>query len=419
MTAGVTEHPGAEHGAGHDDERRDAGDHRPQRPASPRAKHLTTLVGVLLVLGAAAVVVLVVWHKHHAAGAERSKLEQERDKGERVTVARVESTPGVRTITLPGDVRGFNQTTLYAKVSGYVSEMRVERGQRVRHGQILARILSPENQRDVAQARQDFELAQVNAQRYQRLAPSGVVSAQDRDNAVTQAQVSRSALSRAQDVLDYTVVRAPFDGIVSARYVDPGALVPAATSGTQSALPIVDVADVSVVRVFVYVGQDAAAFVHVGDDVVVWQDELPDRRIPAKVTYFTGVLDPRTRAMQVEVDIPNEKWNLLPGTFADVELKIAEPPAPLLPDDAIVVRQGKTQVVIVEGGKAHYVDVDLGYNDGAKVRVLRGLKGGETVGTSVPVEVEDGAPIQVVPPKNDADGGSPSAGAPGGGDAGK
>jgi hypothetical protein len=101
-----------------------------------------------------------------------------------------------------------------------------------------------------------------------------------------------------------------------------------------------------------------------------------------------------------------------------VELKIAEPPAPLLPDDAIVVRQGKTQVVIVDGGKAHYVDVDLGYNDGAKVRVLRGLKGGETVGTSVPVEVEDGAPVQVVPPKNEADGGSPS-GAQAGGDAGK
>jgi RND family efflux transporter MFP subunit len=383
MTAGVTEHPGGGQGA----------------------KHLTTLAGVVLVLGAALIVVLVLWHKHHAAGAERSRLEQERDKGERVTVARVESTPGVRTITLPGDVRGYNQTTLYAKVSGYVAEMRVERGQRVRHGQILARILSPENQRDVAEARHDFELARVNAQRYERLAPSGVVSAQDRDNAVTQAQVSRAALSRAQDLLDYTVVRAPFDGIVSARYVDPGALVPAATAGTQTALPIADVADVSVVRVFIYVGQDAAPFVHVGDDVVVWQDELPERRIPAKVSYFTGALDPRSRAMQVEIDIPNEKWNLLPGTFTHVELKTAEPPSPLLPDDAIVVRQGKTQVVLVEGGKAHYVDVDLGYNDGSKVRVLRGLKGGETVGTSVPVEVQDGAPIQVVPPKNEADGG--------------
>jgi RND family efflux transporter MFP subunit len=378
---------------------------------SPRAKHVITLTGVLVVVAAVVVVLLVTWRKHHAASLERARLEQERDKGERVRVASVESTPGVRTLTLPGDVRGYNQTTLYAKVSGYVSEVRVERGQRVRHGQILATILSPENQRDVAQARHDYELAQVNSQRYQRLAPSGVVSAQDRDNAVTQAQVSRAALSRAEDLLDYTVVRAPFDGIVSARYVDPGALVPAATAGTQSALPIVDVADVSVVRVFVYVGQDAATFVHVGDEVEVWQDELPERRIPANVTYFTGALDPRTRAMQVEIDFPNDKWNLLPGTFAHVELKIREAQSPLIPDDAIVVRDGKTQVVLIEGGKAHYTDVDLGYNDGVKVRVLRGLKGGETVGTSVPIEVQDGAPIQVVPPKDQPDGGA-AAGSP-------
>jgi RND family efflux transporter MFP subunit len=296
-------------------------------------------------------------------------------------------------------------------VSGYVSEVRVERGQRVRHGQILAKILSPENQRDVSQARHDYELAQVNAKRYQRLAPSGVVSAQDRDNAVTQERVTRAALSRAEDVLDYTVVRAPFDGIVSARYVDPGALVPAATAGTQSALPIVDVADVSVVRVFVYVGQDAAPFVNVGDDVEIWQDELPERRIPARVSYSTGALDPRTRTMQVEMDFPNDKWNLLPGTFTHVELKIREPPSPLVPDDAIVVRNGKTQVVLIQHGKAHYTDVELGYNDGIKVRVLRGVKGGETLGTSVPIEVQDGTPIQAEPPKTDG-GAAAGAGGP-------
>jgi hypothetical protein len=110
--------------------------------------------------------------------------------------------------------------------------------------------------------------------------------------------------------------------------------------------------------------------------------------------------------MQVEIDFPNDKWNLLPGTFAHVELEIREAPLPLIPDDAIVVRDGKTQVVLVEGGKAHYTDVELGYNDGVKVRVLRGLKGGETIGTSVPIEIQDGAPIQVVTPKGQFDGGA-------------
>jgi RND family efflux transporter MFP subunit len=351
---------------------------------------------VLAILLVAALVVLFLrTRRHHVERTERARLEAERDKGARITVARVETTPSVRSITLPGDVRGYSQATVYAKVSGYVRDVRVERGQRVRRGDILATIEAPENQRDVAQARHDFELAQVNAQRYARLAPSGVVSAQDRDNAATQARVTRAALARAEDILDYTVVRAPFDGIVSARYVDPGALLPAATGSTQSALPLVDVADVRVVRVFVYVGQDAAPFVRPNDAVVVWQDELPDRRIPASVAHTAGALDPRTRTMQVEMDIQNDKWSLLPGTFAHVELRVAEPPAPLIPDEAVIVRNGKTQVALVEDGRVHYVDVDLGYNDGTRVRILRGLHGGETLGTSVPVEVEDGAPVQV------------------------
>ena len=99
----------------------------------------------------------------------------------------------------------------------------------------------------------------------------------------------------------YTRVRAPFDGIVTARYVDPGALVPAATGSTQALLPIVDLASVDTLRVFVYVGQDAAPFIHPGDGADVWQDELPDRHIPAKVAHVAGALDPRTRTMQVEL----------------------------------------------------------------------------------------------------------------------
>lgn len=360
-----------------------------------KARRITGLVAIGVVSVAVAIVLLAGLHRAHAARSQRAQRESELGRGERITVARVDTTPLERTLTLPGDVHGYNEATLYAKVAGYVRDVRVQRGERVTRGEVLATIESPENRRDVASARDSFDLARVVAERTRTLTAQGLVAQQDRDNAVTQERVSRAALQRATDLLDYTAVRAPFDGVVSARYVDPGALVPAATGGTLSALPVVDVADVSVVRVFVYVGQDSAPFVHVGDEALVWQDELPDRRIPARVTYLSGALDPRTRAMQVELDIPNSQWDLLPGTFAHVRLRMAEPPSPLIPDDAIVVRDGKTHVVVVEEGKAHYVDVDLGYNDGSKVRVLRGLKGGETIGTNVPVEVEEGAPVQL------------------------
>lgn len=362
-----------------------------------RARRVVAVVAVGVVVLAALVVLVSRLHRRRSEDARRQRREADIEQGERISVTRVETTPLERTLTLPGDVHGYNEATLYAKVAGYVREVRVQRGERVKRGEVLATIESPENARDVASARDSFDLARVVSERTQRLTSQGLVALQDRDNAVTQERVSRAALQRARDLLDYTVVRAPFDGVVSARYVDPGALVPAATGGTLSALPVVDVADVSVVRVFVYVGQDAASFVHVGDDAVLWQDELPpERRIAGKVTYVTGALDPRTRTMQVELDIPNREWNLLPGTFSHVQLRMKEPPAPLIPDSAIVVREGKTEVVVVRDGRAHYTGVDLGYNDGSKVRVLRGLEGGETIGVNVPVEVEDGAPVRVV-----------------------
>ena len=258
---------------------------------------------------------------------------------------------------------------------------------------MLATIYSPETEKDVATARHNDEIARINAERANRLAPSGVVAVQDRDNFVASSRVARSGLGRTIDILQYLVVRAPFDGIVSARYVDPGALLPA-TGATTGALPIVDVSDVDRLRVFVYAGQDVAPFVRLGDETLVWQDELPERRIPATVTFTTGSLDPRTRTMQVEIDIDNTKWHLLPGTFAHVELHVAGTQSPLVPDEAVVIRDGKTMVVTIGDNRAHYVPVDLGYNDGAKVRVLRGLQGGETIGIDVPVQVQEGDPVQ-------------------------
>jgi RND family efflux transporter MFP subunit len=377
----------------------------PEHPHPSTGGRALVAVVVGLILAGLVLALFARLRRSQAVRSERTRLETERDQGERITVARVKTTSPSRTLSLPGDVRGYNQVTLYAKVSGYVGTVRVERGQRVHHGDVLATIESPENEQAVAQAAHDYRMAEVNSRRYQSLAPSGVVSGMDRDNAVLQARASAAALGQARALLDYTVVRAPFDGIVSARYVDPGALVPAATAGTQSALALVDVADTSVVRIFAYPGQDAAPFIHAADPVVVWQDELPDRRIPAQVTFVSGALDVRTRTMQVEIDVQNGQWNLLPGTFAHLEIRIQEPPAPLIPDEAIVVRDGKTMVAVIDEAKAHYVEVALGYNDGTQIRVLRGLHGDELVGTNVPIQVTEGARVQASPPAESGDGG--------------
>jgi RND family efflux transporter MFP subunit len=364
---------------------------------------------VLVVLAVVTVVVLYVV-RAQATGRERTALAEDSARGPRVRVTEVRTTSAPRVLSLPGDVRGYQQATLYAKLSGYVKDVLVNRGDRVTRDQLIATLWSPETEDDARSAEHSAEIARITATRYDGLAPTGVVSRQDRDNADAQHRIAQAGLGRAQSLLEYSRIRAPFSGIVTARYVDPGALVPAATGATQTALPIVDIADVDTLRVFVYVGQDTAPFVRIGNDVAVWQDELPDRRVAAKVTFIAGALDPRTRTMLVEVDFDNRSWGMLPGTFAHVEIHILEPESPLVPADALVIRDGKTTVARIDGGRAHYVPVDLGYNDGRNVRVLHGLRPGETIALDVPVEVADGDVVQATRESaGDSEGGAPGA----------
>ncbi len=362
----------------------------------PRRHPIFVLSAVLLVAITVFGVVALRVHRAHVEDRERRSLQGETALGPRIRVTTVKMTPGDRVVTLPGDVHGYNQSTLYAKVSGYVKDMNVQRGDRVKTDQVLATIWSPETEEDVRTAQSSAVIAGITAHRIEGLEPIGIASMQDRDNAVAARRISQSGLGRARALLQYTVVKAPFNGVVTARYVDPGALVPAATESTQASLPIVDVADLDTLRIFVYVGQDVAPFVQVGNAVDVWQDEIPGRHIPAKVTYTTGALDPRTRTMQVEVDLDNRGIGILPGTFVHVGLHVAEPPSPLISSEAFVIRDGKTVAPEIRDGKVHYVPIDLGYNDGRDVRVLHGLSGGETVGLNVPVEVNDGDTVQPI-----------------------
>jgi RND family efflux transporter MFP subunit len=222
----------------------------------------------------------------------------------------------------------------------------------------------------------------------------------DEDRAEGDYRMARANLLRVSSLKEYELVRAPFDGVVTARYVDPGALVPAATSATMSAEPVVDVADISRVRVFVYVGQDAAPFIHAGDAVTLWQDETPERRLTASVTRLASALDPRTRRMLCEVDMDNHDGALMPGTFVHAKLSLSVPPSPVVPSEALTVRNGKDLVAEVdEQRRVHFVPVVPGFTDGREVRILDGLKGGETVVQVVPADLEDGELIDAAPAK--------------------
>jgi RND family efflux transporter MFP subunit len=359
--------------------------------------HLYVVGGILTVFVAVAIV-LALWL--HQGAAQEEVREQRRTalaKGPPVTTVQVQLTDEGREVVLPAETRGFDQTTVYAKLAGYVRKLYVERGQQVRRGEIIAELESPETERDVEAARSDLLVKRVTATRTRTLERRKLLAPQDRDDAAAAERIALATYERALTTHGYTALRAPFDGVVVARYVDPGALLPAATSATESAAALVDLATLDRLRVFIYVGQDAAAFVHDGDRAELWQDELPEKRLEAVVTRTTRALDPRTRTMQVEIDLDNTSAKILPGTFVRVALHLAVPPSPVVPNEAFTVRDGNVNVAIVDGGRVHFARVELGPTDGKTTRVMRGLRGDETIAVNLPVEVDEGGPIQPRP----------------------
>ncbi len=305
------------------------------------------------------------------------------------------SRGGTRMINLPGDVRPFRQVTLYAKVSGYLREIKVDKGDRVVSGQVLGVVESPETdsqEKSIAASRTDK--ASV-ASRYQALVGSGVVSQQDMDKANADLQTASADLARVQALKGYEMIRAPFDGVVTSRYVDVGALLAAATGSTGNVQPLVDVAFIRSVRIYVYIGQTEAPYVRQGDVVHITPQGRGDLKVEAHITRISRALEPRTRTMLAEIDLDNAKDLFFPGVFVDVAFNVKLPTSIVIPADAVILREGVQQVAVVENGSIHFRTVRVGDNDGHLVRVYHGLAPGDVVGLHLGDDVFDGARVEI------------------------
>src|SRR3989475_2827258 len=194
-------------------------------PESQRSP-LIAVGSIAAVIAAAAGTVVLFVREHGAQARQTEALQKELAQGPVVRVARIELAPADRLVSLPAEVRAEQRATLYAKVSGYVKEVRVERGDKVRRGQELAVLESPDLDAQVASAQAELTFRRQQLARVERLASSGRVSVQDREAADEAVKVARAALIRAQAQVDYQGLRAPFDGAVTARFADPGALLP-------------------------------------------------------------------------------------------------------------------------------------------------------------------------------------------------
>jgi RND family efflux transporter MFP subunit len=202
-------------------------------------------------------------------------------------------------------------------------------------------------------------------------------------------------LRLGQQYLGSRTLRAPFAGIVTARFADPGALIQSAAGAQAGALPVVTVANIQRLRIYVYLDQSSAPFVKVGDAAEVRVVERPGWSRPAKVARASGELTPHTRTMLTEIDVDNADGALLPGSFVEVAIKIHVPTLVQIPAEAVIPRGTQLFVAVVDGGsRLRFRPLHLADDDGETARVLDGLRAGETVALNIGESVEDGALVQ-------------------------
>ncbi len=337
-----------------------------------------------------------------------------------VAVTKPVRRTAVRSITLPASVEAFEKATLYAKVFGYLRWIRVDKGDRVRKGDVLALVEVPEIEQEHQRARAAVQEAQANYERaqadaalkeltYKRLegirqSEPDVISPQEIDVAraafeVAQGdsklaearlELAQAEVGRLEVLINYAKIRAPFSGIVSARYVDPGALIQSPGGA------IVTVAGMDRVRIYADVPEPGVPYVRPGEPAEVNLDALPGKTFSGRIERIATALDPQSRTMKVEVDLPNPGYVIRPGMFGRVILSLGEEAAALfLPAEALHQdAEGNKYVTIVADGRVRMVRVETGLDDGGMIQV-RGLRGDEDVVVGSSETLREGLRVRI------------------------
>jgi RND family efflux transporter MFP subunit len=339
-----------------------------------------------------------------------------------VRVENVTQQPGSLHVTLPATTLGFEAANIFARASGYVAKRYADIGDHVRTGQLLAEITAPEVEDQIAQFQNSLQqahettgqnqaqqsLAHVTWGRDSVLVKQGWVTQQQGDTDrfslqaqqhATQAAHFNTAAMQAQlsffnQQRLYQKVVAPFDGVITQRNIDVGSLITADASGGTSMFSLIHS---DVIRVWVYVPQDDAFGVKPGVEAVIRVPAMPNLTFHGQVARIADALQPGTRTLLTEVDVPNPDGALQPGIYCTVELKIPrQSPALIVPASAIIFNQDGMQVAIVENGVVHLHKITITTDYGTEVEVSEGVKEGDQVILQPPVNVADGDKVQII-----------------------
>lgn len=327
----------------------------------------------------------------------------------------------IESIDLPGDLVGFYEVALHAKVTGYLVKMNVDKGDWVKTGQVLAVIEVPELQQNLDRAEARLQIEKLTWQRLDRVrkTDSRLVAKETVDIAYAKYLEAKSDAGALETMVSYTKIIAPFDGVITGRFADPGALIRAGggdfgVSGSGAAVssgpmegagghltgggPILSEAAISKLRVYVYVPEREAGTVRIGMPASMTLRSFPGQTFHATVTRYSSSLDLATRTMLTEIDIPNTDHRLYPRMYANVTLTLAQHPNALeVPRTAVSgIGQPDSFIFTVRDGKLRKTPVITGITDGTNVEIVSGLSDSDQVVTHMSLSLEAGEPVRVL-----------------------
>ena len=380
----------------------------PKLPPAPARKALL-MVGVvlsLLIVGAV-ITMLVRIHNDNVLAKET-----EQESVPTVAVVHPVAEKPDEELVLPGTMQAYEESPIYARTNGYLLRWYKDIGSRVTKGELLADIDTPEVDQELMQARANrqqvlaqLDLAKINADRYVNLRKTDSVSQQEADQqssgyeqAVANLAAADANVRRLEELESFKHVYSPFTGVLTKRTVDPGALINAGVSGAAGK-ELFDVAQVDPLRVYVSVPQSYAPSIKNGMDAVVTLQEYPGEKFRGTVVRTAEAIDPMTRTLLTEVDVPNKKGRLLPGSYGEVHFRVGMNAQKMtLPVNAMLFRQEGAQVAIVgRDGKVHLRQITIGRDYGTTLEILGGVDVGDRVVINPADSLEEGQPVNVAP----------------------
>jgi RND family efflux transporter MFP subunit len=345
--------------------------------------------GLLLLAAALVVLILLLYSGIHSRVAAESRLKQRTEEASIPTVAVTLPKEGApaQEIVLPGTTQAFSDAPIYARTNGYLNRWYFDIGAHVQKGQLLAEIETPELDQQLQQARADLETAQANlniakitANRWQDLVNTGSVSQQETDQAVSNlsavkatADSSAANVRRLEQLQSFEKIYAPFDGIITARNTDIGALIDAGASAQPKEL--FHMAAIRTLRVYVAVPEVYSRAARSGASATLTLDEFPNQTFRGTLVRNSNAIDTASRTLLVEVDVDNPVGQLLPGAYVFVHLQLPDQIGSMVvPSNTIIFRKEGLQVAVVRNGKADLIPVKIGRDYGNSVEIVSGLQ---------------------------------------------